>query len=179
MPMTEPPLNPIAAQLAVRGREQEQTTARVLARYLDEWLRIPGTQISFGLDPILALFPGIGDLLVSGAGGVILLESIRSGIPFTMLLRMALNMTSNFLLGLIPGAGAFFTAFFKSNTRNLRLLQSWQAGQHQQVRRSTLRYFMGLVLLFALLLSFLITLWLLYSYVFYHVLKSTLPPGWL
>ncbi|MBL9132014.1 MAG: DUF4112 domain-containing protein [Verrucomicrobiaceae bacterium] len=178
-PDETPAINPIAAQIAKSGDPASQDTARLLAKYLDEWLRVPGTQIKIGLDPILALFPGIGDVLVSGAGGIILVEALRSGVSFAVFLRMALNMTLNFLLGLIPGGGALLSIFYKSNTRNLAILQAWQAGQHHEVKRGTFRFFMGILMLGGLFMLFLTTLWLLYSYVLYQFLKNVLPAGWI
>lgn len=167
--------NPIAAQLAKPGDQASQATARILAKYLDEWLRIPGTQIKVGLDPILALFPGAGDMLVSGAGGIILLEALRSGVSIPVFLRMAINMTLNFLLGLIPGGGAVMSVFFKSNSRNLAILQSWQAGQEQIVKRSTFRFFVGVVILVALFAAFIVTIWLIYSYFIYRFVTYLFP----
>ncbi|MFN7564305.1 MAG: DUF4112 domain-containing protein [Prosthecobacter sp.] len=168
------PPNPIAEQLARTGDPAHRETAKLLARYLDEVLRIPGTNIRFGLDPILALFPGVGDLLVSGAGGVILLEALRSGVSFSVFLRMAANMGVNFLLGLIPGAGAFFTAFYKSNSRNFAILTAWQAGHHGQVKQSTLRFFLGLLMLVAMLIGFVAVIYLVYGLLLYTAFKSIL-----
>jgi len=169
------PPNPIAAQLARSDDPVHHHTAKILARYLDEVLRIPGTNIRFGLDPILALFPGIGDLLVSGAGGVILLEALRSGVNFGVFLRMAANMGLNFLLGLIPGAGAFLTAFYKSNARNFAILTAWQAGQHGAVKQSTSRFFLGLLLLIGMMIGFVVLIYLVYGYLFYSAVKSLIP----
>lgn len=168
------PVNPIAAQLARRGDPAHRETARLLARYLDEVLRIPGTNIRFGLDPILALFPGVGDLLVSGAGSVILLEALRSGVGFSVLLRMAANMGLNFLLGLIPGLGAVLTVFYKSNSRNLAILTAWQAGHHGEVRRGTLRFFISLLLLLAMLAGFVIIIYFVYGFFVYSAYKTLL-----
>lgn len=180
MPNVSPSeLNPIAAKLAQSDDPEKQVLSKYLAKYLDEWLRIPGTDKRIGLDPILAFFPGIGDMLVTGAGGVILLDALRSGIPFSTFLHMALNMCVNFLLGLIPGIAPFLTAFYKSNSRNLAMLQTWQAGQHGEVKKSTLRFFIGLVILIALLICFVVTIWFLYSFVFYSFLKSLGMPSWL
>ena len=178
--MEPEPTNPIAAQLAKDAAPDKQAAAKILAKYLDEWLRIPGTNARVGLDPILALFPGIGDMVSTSAGGIILFEALRSGVPFGTFLRMALNMGINFLLDLIPGAAPFLTAFFKSNTRNLNLLSAWQAGQHGEVRKSTLRFFLGLLVLFTMLAGFLVVIWLFYSWLLYSFLKSHgLLPSWL
>lgn len=172
-------INPIAARLASSGDRTDQATARILAKYLDELLRIPGTDIRFGLDFILGLFPVVGDFVVSGAGGIILVEALRSGVSFPVLARMALNMSINFLIGLIPGAGALMSIFFKSNTRNLAILTSWQAGQHQAVRRSTLRYYLGLLALIGIFIAFLFTIWLIYGYLLYTLLKPIWLTHWL
>ncbi len=188
LPATEPKtkdphpsaeINPIASRFASSGDPTDQATARILAKYLDELLRIPGTDIRFGLDSILGLFPVVGDFVVSGAGGIILIEALRSGVSFAVLARMALNMSINFLIGLIPGAGAVLSIFFKSNTRNLAILTAWQAGQHQAVRRSTLRYYLGLLALIGLFIAFLLTIWLIYGYLLYTLLKPILPAHWL
>lgn len=172
-------LNPIAAKLAQADDPASQATARVLAKYLDEWLRIPGTQIKIGLDPIMALFPGAGDMLVSSAGGVILLEALRSGVSIPVFLRMATNVTLNFLLGLIPGGGAVMSVFYKSNSRNLAILQAWQAGHQHVVKKSTFRFFVGIVILVALMMAFVLTIWLVYGYLLYQLLKNILPASWL
>ncbi|HEY1081867.1 MAG TPA: DUF4112 domain-containing protein [Prosthecobacter sp.] len=133
----------------------ESELAKFLARWLDNWLRIPGTNFKIGLDPILALFPGFGSAVASGGGLVILLEAVRSGVGIPVLARMGGNMLLNTLFDFLPVGGPVVSAFFKSNIRNLRLLQAWQAGQHQAVRRSTFRFFLWLGLFFVLLLAIL------------------------
>lgn len=181
MPAEPPPpsVNPTAAQLARGDTPDSHATAQWLARYLDDWLRIPGTNARIGLDPILSLFPGVGDVAVSSAGGLILLDALRSGVGLAVLLRMSLNLGFNFVLGLIPAGGAVLSALFKSNSRNLALLQAWQAGQRDKVRRSTLRYFLGLGMIFGLFASLIVIGWLFYSWLLYTFFKTILPAGWL
>ena len=55
-----------------QAAEEQAAVARYLARWLDDWLRIPGTNFKIGLDPLLALFPGLGSALASGGGLLIL-----------------------------------------------------------------------------------------------------------
>ena len=174
LPPTQPEINPIAAQLAASKDPAGNAAARILTRYLDELLCIPGTRIRFGLDPILALIPAIGDTIASGAGLIILFDALRSGIPIPVFLRMALNMGLNFLLGLIPGAGALASVFFKSNTRNLKLLLTWQAGHRAKVQRSTLRYYIGILMLIAIGLSLIVTAWAFYTWLFYSAVQTLL-----
>ncbi|WP_221305490.1 DUF4112 domain-containing protein [Prosthecobacter dejongeii] len=142
------------------GKESE--VARFLAKWLDNWLRIPGTNFKVGLDPILALFPGVGSALASGGGLLILVESIRAGISFPVLLRMGGNMLLNTLFDFLPVGGPVVSAFFKSNVRNLRLLQAWQAGQQQTVKRSTTRMFVFLGVLVVFLIALLVGLFTFY-----------------
>lgn len=160
-------INPIAAKLAASTDPTERATARILAKYLDELIPIPGTKFRLGLDPILALIPGVGDTVASGAGVIILLDALRSGISIPVFLRMALNMGINFLMGLIPGLGAAGSAFFKSNTRNLNLLTAWQAGNKDKVKRSTLRFYCGLLILLAMIVLLVLIAWAFYAWLFF------------
>lgn len=159
-----PQVNPIAAKLAASKDPTDRATARILAKYLDELLRVPGTNFKIGLDPILALIPGVGDTVASGAGVIILLDALRSGVSMPVFLRMALNMSFNFLIGLIPGAGAVASTLFKSNSRNLALLTTWQAGQKDKVKGSTLRFYGGLIILLLMIVMFIIIGWIFYAW---------------
>jgi hypothetical protein len=97
--------------------------ARFLADLLDQRFTIPGTSIRIGLDPLLGLIPGMGDVLANLAGSVILVIAAQYRVPKTVLLRMALNVAANALIGAIPGLGDLFSIWFRSNVRNARLLE--------------------------------------------------------
>lgn len=167
-----PQVNPIAAKLAASNDATERAAARILAKYLDDLLQIPGTNFKIGLDPILALIPGVGDTVASGAGIIILLEALRSGVSIPVFLRMTLNMGINFLIGLVPCLGAAGSAFFKSNSRNLALLTTWQAGHKDKVKRSTLRFYGGLAILLAMIALFIVVGWLFYAWLFYSLVRG-------
>lgn len=143
-----------------QAAEEQAAVARFLAHWLDDWLRIPGTNFKIGLDPLLALFPGLGSALASGGGLLILAEAVRSGVGLPVLLRMGGNLLINALLDFLPAGGPVLSAFFKSNRRNLRLLQDWQAGRRDEVRRGTRLRFLVLALVFAALIALLLGLWL-------------------
>jgi hypothetical protein len=96
--------------------------SRALARLLDESLRIPGTRIRFGLDPILGLVPGLGDVITTGVATLIVLDAARLGAPPAVLGRMAGNILADAAIGAIPGAGDVLDVFARVNTRNLALL---------------------------------------------------------
>jgi hypothetical protein len=105
--------------------------ARFLAELLDQRFRIPGTSIRFGLDPLIGLIPGIGDTLANLAGSAILFIGAKFNLPKVVLLRMALNIALNTLIGAIPFVGDLFSIWFRSNVRNVQLLERY-AGEHRQ-----------------------------------------------
>ena len=90
---------------------------------MDDCFRIPGTNIRFGLDPILGLFPGIGDTVASVIGVAIIGEGSRRGISRMALATMAMNILLNTAIGSIPVVGDAFSIWFKSNRRNHDLLR--------------------------------------------------------
>ena len=105
--------------------------ARFLAELLDQRFTIPGTSIRIGLDPIIGLIPGIGDALANLAGSAILLIGAKFNLPKIVLLRMAVNIALNTLIGAIPFVGDLFSIWFRSNVRNAQLLERY-ASQHRQ-----------------------------------------------
>jgi hypothetical protein len=100
-----------------------------IAKWLDDLLRIPGTNIRIGLDPLMALIPGLGDAASTSAGAVILLTAVRHRAPVRTLVRMGGNMIVNAILNIIPILGPAVSVWFRSNSRNNRLLQTHLAGE--------------------------------------------------
>ena len=98
--------------------------AEGLVSLLDDRFRIPGTDVRFGLDPIIGiLFPGIGDA-VSGAGSMGLLTlAFSRGVPRVVLLRMILNVAIDAVAGALPIVGDIFDVAFKANRRNYELIR--------------------------------------------------------
>lgn len=96
--------------------------AQALAQLLDSSLTIPGTSIKIGLDPLLGLIPGIGDLISNAIGSSLLFLGTKAGVPRIVLLRMSFNILINMVLGAIPVIGDLFSIWFKSNLQNARLL---------------------------------------------------------
>jgi hypothetical protein len=99
------------------------TRLRRLAWWLDEGIRIPGTRIRFGLDPILGLVPGLGDVAGALLGGAILIEAYRRQLPRTTQIRMAANVILDAVAGAVPLLGDVMDFVWKSNRRNLDLLE--------------------------------------------------------
>jgi hypothetical protein len=94
-----------------------------LAWLLDNSLPIPGTRIRIGLDPLIGLIPGAGDLIGALLSGYIVAESARLGASRSTLLRMAWNVLVETAVGLIPLLGDLFDAGWKANQRNIALLE--------------------------------------------------------
>ncbi len=96
---------------------------RRVADLLDSRFRIPGTSIRFGLDPILSLIPGVGDLASPVFAVALLAQAIYQGVPRVIMLRMLLNALIDALIGAVPLAGAVGDLFYRANLRNLALLE--------------------------------------------------------
>ena len=96
---------------------------RILARLLDNAIPVPGTNWRIGLDPILGLIPGVGDLIGAVLSGYIVLEAVRAEVPTFTLARMLVNVGIDTLLGAIPALGDVFDAAWKSNVMNVALLE--------------------------------------------------------
>ena len=89
---------------------------------LDEAFRVPGTRIRFGLDGIIGLVPGLGDVLAGLLSLVIPLAAWIRGVPYVTLTRMVANLGIGVLIGSIPILGDIFDIAWKANRRNYRLL---------------------------------------------------------
>jgi hypothetical protein len=89
---------------------------------LDEAFRIPGTGIRFGLDGIIGLVPGLGDVLAGLLSLIIPLAAWIRGVPYITLVRMAVNIGIGVLVGSIPIFGDIFDIAWKANRRNYQLL---------------------------------------------------------
>lgn len=118
----------------VRAADTERV--RSLARLLDSAVRIPGTGIRFGLDSVIGLVPGVGDLTGAAMSGYIVLAAARLGVPTSVLAKMVLNLGVDMLVGTIPLLGDLFDVGFKANTRNAALLDRFVA-EPAVVKRSS------------------------------------------
>jgi hypothetical protein len=96
---------------------------RTLARLLDNAISIPGTKWKIGLDPIIGLIPGVGDMVGAVLSGYIVLEAVRAEVPTFTLARMLVNVGIDTLVGSVPALGDVFDAAWKSNAMNVALLE--------------------------------------------------------
>lgn len=90
---------------------------------LDSLFRVPGTSIRFGLDPIVGLIPGLGDLASPLYTALILVEGYRRRVPGVVQGRMVLNAAIDMAMGLVPLLGDVGDVAWKANLRNMALLE--------------------------------------------------------
>jgi hypothetical protein len=102
-----------------------------VARLMDSQFRLPGTRFRFGLDPLLGLVPIVGDLSSTAVSVALLLTMMRHGASGSVVVRMALNIFIDTVVGAIPLIGNIFDFAYKSNERNVALLRRHYAeGKH-------------------------------------------------
>lgn len=126
---------------------------------MDSQFRIPGTTIRFGLDGVIGLVPGVGDLISLGISSYLISSAVKNGASSFVVARMMLNTGVDAIVGSIPILGDIFDVAFKANTRNVRLLQQhYGTGRH---RGSSKKVIIPVVIfLLALLAGFV---WLCYK----------------
>ena len=98
---------------------------RQLARVLDAAVRVPGTDVRFGLDAVLGLIPGAGDIAGGILSAFIILQAARLGAPRSVLARMVMNVLIDTVAGSVPILGDVFDVGWKSNMRNASLLERY------------------------------------------------------
>lgn len=90
---------------------------------LDSAFRIPGTGIRFGLDAIVGLIPGVGDISTPAFAALLLMQAVRMRLPVVVQARMVLNAAFDMLIGLVPILGDLADIGWKANLKNLALLE--------------------------------------------------------
>jgi len=107
---------------------------RDLARVLDSAVRIPGTEIRFGLDALLGLLPAGGDVVGAALSATIVLAAARRGAPASLLARMTANLVMDALIGALPLVGDLADIGWRANVRNVELLESYLASSEPKRR---------------------------------------------
>jgi len=103
--------------------EREVERARLLTRVLDDAVRVPGTEFRIGLDPVIGLIPGAGDLVTGAMSAYLLVVARRVGASNAVLLRMLANLGIDAVVGAVPLLGDLFDAGYKANRRNMRIIE--------------------------------------------------------
>ena len=105
---------------------------------LDNSIPIPGTSIKMGLDSLIGLIPGIGDITGGALSSYILLQAVSSGVAPVVIAHMAVNIMFDTILGMIPIVGDIFDITFKANLRTIELMTNYYDSPQEAVKRNTL-----------------------------------------
>jgi hypothetical protein len=118
---------------------------RRISHLLDNAIPIPGTPYRFGLDPILGLIPGGGDLIGSIFAGYVVFKSAQMGVPQETLVKMAANIVFDTVAGTVPVAGDLFDVAWKANVKNIELLDA-HLGSPEQGKKADWLFVAALLL---------------------------------
>lgn len=131
MSMIQPSPLPETATDKATTRDEAETLRQLrdrlkkLANALDSRYRIPGTGIRFGWDSIVGLVPIAGDILTALLGGYVIAQGYKAGAPRKLLLKMAANTLLDLFGGSLPIVGDAYDILWRSNQRNVKLLETW------------------------------------------------------
>jgi hypothetical protein len=103
---------------------------RRFAFFMDEAFTIPGTPFKVGLDALVGLIPGVGDVIGGVLSSWIVIGALRYRVPARIIARMLLNIGIDLTVGAVPVAGDVFDFLYEENVKNLRLLE-----KHRDRRR--------------------------------------------
>ena len=103
--------------------EEKLIRLKLLSKRLDNNFTIPGTKAKIGLDPIMGAIPIIGDLIGALLSTYIMYSGIKMGVPRSVVAQMATNIALDFTIGWIPIIGDIFDIIWKSNKRNVKLIE--------------------------------------------------------
>ena len=106
------------------GASARLARVRRLSHALDSAVTIPRTGVRIGLDPILGVVPGVGDVVPTAASAYVVAEAATLGVPRATLARMCLNRLVDAIVGSIPVVGDVFDVAWRANDRNVRLLEA-------------------------------------------------------
>ncbi|MGI4022407.1 MAG: DUF4112 domain-containing protein [Janthinobacterium lividum] len=136
-----------------------------IAYLLDEKFTVPGTKFKFGIDPVINLIPVAGDISGFVVAASLVWVMARHGVSRKVLILMVLNVMLDAVIGAIPLIGQVFDFYYKSNSRNIKLLKEhYQEGKHEGSGTGVLvTIFIVLLVFFVLFLYFLyyVMQWLL------------------
>ena len=118
-------------------KQEKAQRLEKLAWILDSVIPIPGTNWRIGLDGLIGLIPGVGDISAGAISTYILYQALRMGVPTMVVGRMLLIIVMESVVGVIPFFGDIFDFAFKSNKRNVELLREYVDQPDTVKRRST------------------------------------------
>jgi len=119
------PHTQIFEAIKAAGPSRADSVARLdaLARLLDSAFLIPGTNQRIGIDAVLGIIPGIGDLVSTALASYVIWEARQLGLPRWKIARMIGNVAVDTTVGAIPLVGDLFDVAFKANRRNMKIVR--------------------------------------------------------
>jgi hypothetical protein len=158
------------------GKVFDDENLDLLSHVLDDFIRIPGTSIRFGLDGIVGFIPGIGDLVGGIASCIIIIAAWIRGVSYVTVARMVANVAIEVVVGSVPVLGDMFDIAWRANRRNYALL----TGSVYKPRKHTIQswFFLGglcIVLAALVLLPILLLTWVFDG--LFHTLFGTSSHG--
>ena len=122
--MSRSPIQNSSTNTSSKSQAASLRRLRRISHLLDNAIPIPGTKYRIGLDPILGLIPGGGDLIGSIFAGYVVFKSAQMGVPQETLVKMAANIVFDTVAGTVPVAGDLFDVAWKANVKNIELLDA-------------------------------------------------------
>jgi Domain of unknown function (DUF4112) len=111
-------------QFEAPTRAEQPSWPEQLVRFLDDGIRVPGMNVRIGFDGIMGLFlPAVGDAMTAAGALSLFWLAVRRGVPKVVLLRMAINLAVDALIGAVPIVGDVYDFAWKSNRKNLQLIE--------------------------------------------------------
>ncbi len=132
---------------------QDLVALRRFAYLMDQAFPVPGTKIRIGLDAVLGLIPGIGDVMGAVLSTWIIAGALRHRVPARVILRMVFNIAIDLIFGAIPVAGDVFDFLYEENMKNMRLLEKHRDRTRPPRRTSEIALILGLIVAFLVLLA--------------------------
>jgi len=136
-----------------RERQTEDPFIEWLAWLMDESIQIGPWSV--GLDPLIGLIPGVGDMAGAVVSTIIIARAMKSGIPKSAVIRMVINVAVDSLGGAVPVVGDLFDFAYKSNVMNVQIYRESLRGEREPLRDWFFIVFVFLALLVILILPIL------------------------
>jgi hypothetical protein len=140
----------------------------LLSHLLDDFIKVPGTPIRFGLDGIVGAIPGIGDLIGGIASCIIIIAAWVRGVSYPTVMRMVANVVIEVSIGSIPILGDMFDIAWRANRRNYALL----TGSIYEPRKYTIQSWFFLAALCLVLAALVIVPMILVTWMAAYIMRS-------